>query len=250
MRLYLKRRIIPDNPFQVVVRGLSMIKLMTFNIQACRNYYTREFDISLMTKVIENAGADIIGLNEVYGPGENIPAQSDVIADSLRLHSYFGGAIIHRNRPFGNALLAKKRWENIRTIPIPDPPRNSEEYYESRIIIKAEFADFTVLSSHFGLAKSEQQNAVETLLNVIRNTSGPLIVMGDLNMEPYTPTMQPLFSLLQNTLEINIPSFPSGEPKKRIDYIFVSKEFSILDAAILPIVASDHLPHVATVKLK
>lgn len=42
-------------------------------------------------------------------------------------------------------------------------------------------------------------------------------------------------------------SFPSDAPNRKIDYIFVSNDVSVLDADIPPIVASDHRPHTATV---
>ena len=44
-------------------------------------------------------------------------------------------------------------------------------------------------------------------------------------------------------------SFPSDEPRCKIDYVFVSPDIKILSADIPPIVASDHRPHTATVEM-
>ncbi|MDD4388356.1 MAG: endonuclease/exonuclease/phosphatase family protein [Bacilli bacterium] len=228
-----------------------IINFMTFNIQSCHNYYTREIDIPLMVDTIKKCQGEIIGLNEVYGGGVPEPAQAAAIARELGYYCYFGPAIIHKGRPFGNALISKYPWTQIETIPIPDPVRNTDEYYESRTIIKASFnnPDFTVLISHFGLAKSEQINAVGTAVNLINEITTPLILMGDFNIEPEDEKLKPFFTLLKNTYNKEIPSFPSGEPKRRIDYIFVSSDIEVMSAAIVPVVASDHLPHTATLKI-
>ena len=45
-------------------------------------------------------------------------------------------------------------------------------------------------------------------------------------------------------------SFPSVNPNRKIDYIFVSKDINILDANIPSIVASDHFPHTATLDIR
>jgi endonuclease/exonuclease/phosphatase family metal-dependent hydrolase len=44
-------------------------------------------------------------------------------------------------------------------------------------------------------------------------------------------------------------SFPADEPTIKIDYVFVSPDVEILSADIPAIVASDHRPHIAEVKL-
>ena len=44
-------------------------------------------------------------------------------------------------------------------------------------------------------------------------------------------------------------TFQSDAPTIKIDYIFVSPDVEILNAEVLDIVASDHLPHIAEVNL-
>ena len=43
------------------------ISVMSFNIQHCLNYRTRQIDFDLFAQVIRQSGADIVGLNEVNG---------------------------------------------------------------------------------------------------------------------------------------------------------------------------------------
>ena len=44
-------------------------------------------------------------------------------------------------------------------------------------------------------------------------------------------------------------SFPSDVPTRKIDYIFVSKDFTVCDADIPDMISSDHRPHTATIEI-
>ena len=43
-------------------------------------------------------------------------------------------------------------------------------------------------------------------------------------------------------------SFPSDKPNRKIDYIFVTPDITVLEADIPAIVAADHRPHTATIE--
>lgn len=226
-----------------------IIKVMTFNIQHCRDYIKRVIDVKMFARQIKNLNPDIIGLNEVYGEYDNNRSQAEEIAEELGYHYYFGKAIDYRGIPYGNALLSKYKINNPIIIEIPDPIKTTDELYETRCIIKASILNFTVLVSHFGLVKSEQENAVKTAAHEITKIKTPIILMGDFNMESNDPTLLPINNLLINTLDEGL-TYPSINPTKKIDYIYVSKDIEILDAEIPKIVASDHLPHTAILKIK
>ena len=228
------------------------INLMTFNIQHCKNYITKQIDIDLMIKTIRDCQGEIVGLNEVYGEADAFSSQAKIIAEALGYYCYFGQAIIHQGRPYGNALLSKFPFEAVETIMIPDPIKNDKEFFETRCIIKASFKniDLTVFTSHFGLAQAEKENAVNTIMENIKKVKTPIVFMGDLNMEPSDPLLKPVFSSLNSTLPTTFLSFPSINPNKRIDYIFTSKSLKVLSSEIPNIVASDHFPHIASILIK
>jgi len=235
--------------FEVVI---MIIKFMTFNIQHCQDYVKKVIDIDLMVNTIKQCQADIIGLNEVYDNNEDNPSQAEIIANKLGFYYYFGQAIVYNGRPYGNAMISKYKFTSVETIKIPDPIRNTNGMYETRCIIKANFEspDFTVLISHFGLVQSEQINAVSSIASMIKEIKTPTILMGDFNMEPEDNTLTPIFDLLIDTLNEKLLSFPSINPVRKIDYILISKEIKVIDASIPSIVASDHLPHLATLNIK
>ena len=235
------------------------IKVMTFNIQHGRDFIKRDINLKLMADVIRKENADIIGLNEVRGKGSHVDyqEQAKIIADYLGYHYYFGKAITLPNGPYGNAIISKFPFEKVETIMIPDPLEKNEDVlcYETRCIIKASFSNpkLTVLVTHFGLAQSEQNNALKAIINEIDSLKTPCVFMGDLNMEPSDDKITSIIQKLTDTatkFSENKLSFPSIEPNRKIDYIFVSKDIDIIEADIPQIVASDHFPHTAVLSVK
>lgn len=226
--------------------------LTTFNIQHCRDYVKRIIDFDLIAEAIEKTNPDIVSLNEVFGEGSPLPYdnQPKILAEKLNMFYFFGQAISITKGNYGNAILSKYPIEDPQVIKIPDPLVKDEDvYYETRCIIKAKINGLTILSTHIGLAKSEARNAVNTLLEVIKDIKGPYVIMGDFNMQPNNEILKPLFALTNDTLEnIFTPTFPSINPKIRIDYILTSKDITIEEANVVNIIASDHLPVRAKIK--
>ena len=235
------------------------IKVMTFNIQHGRDFIKRDINLHMMADVIRNQQADIIGLNEVRGLGTHIDYQEQarIIGEDLGFYYYFGKAIDLPQGPYGNALLSRFPLSKIETIMIPDPLIKNEKVlcYETRCIIKAKIEELnlTIFISHFGLAQSEQRNALSTLTKEVTKVEGPCIFMGDLNMTPEDEKIKQIEEYLTDVsfmIRGNQLSFPSIDPVRKIDYIFVNSFLEVIDAEIPEIVASDHFPHTATIKIK
>lgn len=233
-----------------------MMKVMTFNTQHCKNYLEQNIDFEIMAKAILDCDADIVGLNEMRGAGTDseYTAQTEMLAALTGMKHYcFAPAIEVPNRgPYGNAFLSKIPILRVEKVMIPDPEqKNGQEHYETRCILKVVLeGDITVLVTHFGLNPDEQQNAVRTVLANV--TAKKCILMGDFNEGPQAPVLEPIRRVMKDAAEhFDAPklSFPSDAPDCKIDYIFVSPDIEVLHADIPPIVASDHRPHTALLKI-
>ena len=235
------------------------MKLMSFNTQHCLNYMTKKIDFLRMAEAIKECDADIVGLNEMRGAGEDpdYTAQTETLAEALGFNYYFAKAIdVRGNNPYGNGLLSRYPIISAETVKIPDPliRRNSNGYYESRCILKAKIDTpegvLNVLISHFGLNSDEAENAVRT---VVENLDGEkCVLMGDFNLTPESPILAPIRERLFDTAELfagDRLSYPSDDPDRKIDYIFTSRDLRVLSADIPPIVASDHRPYTAEIEL-
>ncbi len=242
------------------------MKIMSFNTQHCLNYREQKIDFAIMANAILSCDADIIGLNEMRDKGPDIAEydrQVEYLSELTGIpHYYFAKAIDTPGGPYGNAFLSKFPILQAETIPVPDPvpdpelTRNPDPvtglgYYESRCLLKAKLQNgLTVLVIHFGLNPGEKENAVATVLEHI--TDEKCILMGDFNVTPDDALLQPIRARMKDTADLfcePLFSFPSDNPVRKIDYLFVSPDLEVLSADIPPIVASDHRPHLATINL-
>lgn len=232
------------------------MKIMSFNTQHCLNFLEQKINYEIMAKAILDVGADIVGLNEMFDGGENVKYdyQTKKLSELTGIENYyFAKAIDDWDGPYGNGFLSKIPFKSVETIKIPDPnPKRVEGgYYETRCVLKAKLENgYTVLVTHFGLCIDEQENAVKTILDHIEEEK--CIVMGDFNVTPDNEILAPIRARLKDTslgFCENKLSFPSDNPRIKIDYIFVSNDIEVISADIPEIIASDHRPHIAEVKI-
>ncbi|MBO5261677.1 MAG: endonuclease/exonuclease/phosphatase family protein [Clostridia bacterium] len=227
------------------------MKIMSFNTQHCLNYLEQKVDYEIMARAIMDTGADIIGLNEMFDGGIYCEQTKKLASITGIENYYFAKAIDDSDGPYGNGILSKIPFKSVETIIIPDPsPKRPGGWYETRCVLKAELENgVRVLVTHFGLEKDEQENAVKTILQHIRNEK--CILMGDFNIEPSNELLIPIKQCLIDTSTgfcENKLSFPSDNPRIKIDYIFVSPDIEVVSADIPEIIASDHRPHIAKIK--
>jgi len=228
---------------------------MTYNIFSGRNL-ARELDLYHAAAVIRQVQPDFITLNEVRSHTEDVGPINQAY-ELGRLTGYFpvfGKAIDILGGEYGNAFLSRLPVEACEVIHIPDPERTSDHHYEHRCILRCELLAgerrITVLSTHFGLAPSEQENAVQTVLEVIRGESNPVLLMGDLNAEPDCPILKPLFLALRDAAEgSGILTFPSDVPRIKIDHILYSNAFRAPNVYSINTQNSDHRPLIAKLEL-
>jgi len=229
---------------------------MSFNTQHCKNYITKQIDFKVMADAILKCGADIVGLNEMRSLGADVAEydrQVEILSELTGIDNYFfAQAINFPKGPYGNAFLSKLKIKKAESVIIPDPdPRGYDGYYETRCVLKAELeGGITVLVTHFGLNPDEQKNAVDTVLALIPDEK--CILMGDFNVLPDNEVLAPIRARMRDTAELfdcEKFSFPSDNPDRKIDYIFVTPDIEVVSADIPAIVASDHRPHTAEIRI-
>lgn len=232
------------------------MKIMTFNTQHCLNYLEQKVDYEIMARAIKDCEADIVGLNEMYdeGMGAEFGAQTEKLSSLTGLENhFFAQAIRDFAGPYGNGLLSRYKILSAEVIKIPDPVvrENPKGFYEARCLLKATLeGDITVLITHFGLNPDEHRNAVSTILEHIADRK--CILMGDFNVTPDNKVLDPIREKMIDTgadFPSSKMSWPSDAPRMKIDYIFISPDIELVSADIPEIVASDHRPHIAQIKL-
>ena len=234
------------------------LRVMTYNIASGQNYEEhRRQDLAFAQGVIEQYQPDIVGLNEVQENSRvsQYTSQTQILAKGLEMYGYFGPALPMNDGLYGNAMLSKFA-ASTEVIPIPDPEvKNEDTYYETRCLMKNEIQleqKITVLVTHFGLARQEKKNAVETVMRTLRGIEGPVVLMGDFNALPHDDVIAPLFTVLKDTALITedpLLSWPSDRPDRKIDHILVSPQIQVHHVFVPVTRASDHRPYIADIEL-
>lgn len=232
------------------------LKAMTYNICSGKNMARRR-DLEFAASVIREAAPDFVTLNEVRRNTSDI-GPVDQAWELGRLTGYFpvfGRSIDIMGGEYGNALLTRLPLMACEVIHIPDPPRTGEGFYEHRSVLKCRLSaggkPLTVLCTHFGLMPSEHENAVRTVLGILEGVSGPVMLMGDLNLTPDAPALAPIMAKIHDVSEgrpLQL-TFPSDTPEIKIDYIFCSDEIRPLSVRSVDTTNSDHRPLIAEIEL-
>lgn len=232
------------------------MKIMSFNTQHCLNFLSNKIDFDAVASAIRELNPDIVGFNEMRDEGPDIEyeKQTAILSEltGMKYH-YFAKAIeFGDGNPYGNSFISKLPIISAKTILVPDPnPKTGTGYYETRCLLKAVLeGGITVLVIHFGLNEDEQKNAVDTILKNLEDEK--CILMGDFNARPDNEILKPIRERMKDTAECfdkPLLSFPSDNPKVKIDYIFVSNDIEVITADIPEVIVSDHRPHTAIVKV-
>jgi len=97
---------------------------------------------------------------------------------------------------------------------------------------------------HLALGSKTRLKQITQLYKLIKNTKKPVIIGGDFNLMLGEVEIE-LFlaaSGLVNPNKDNIPTFPSWNPSKHLDFILHSPEIKINEFRVPSVTLSDHLP--------
>ncbi len=95
--------------------------------------------------------------------------------------------------------------------------------------------------------------AMQKVAQMIKNTDGPLVMCGDLNVIHESPAMRQLDFLKDLTHEYHINNTLSGlkfDSNIACDHILVNDQIKVLDFKVLDVIISDHKPLIAEIDLQ
>ena len=232
-----------------------MLTAMTYNIFSGRNL-KRDLNLEHAALVIRSVQPDFVTLNEVRSHTEDVGPvnQAEELGKLTGYQPVFVRAIDILGGEYGNGFLSRLPVVQTDIFHIPDPPRTGEYFYEHRCILRSVLmageTKITVFSTHFGLAPAEQENAVKTVLELLEKESNPVLLMGDLNAQPQDEVVQPLFAALEDVCGgMDILTFPSDEPKIKIDHILYRGSWQAKQVYSIDTQNSDHRPLIAKLEL-
>lgn len=246
---------------------------MTMNIQGLSGNWERRRQ--LIVKLLRQEQPDIVGLQEVcHLRTLGLIGESQTVALAhMANYPFWHFVPAHRNqaKTIGQAVLSRKSITAVEILTFACDPNDPKDT-ENRVAVCVRIAsgqglDFCV--THLSLSRRARERSVRQLaIWLWQISNNPKILVGDLNDDPHSPTLRfllqeasPPFAdawQIANRLESGF-TFPSHQPKHRIDYILFSPPDAfeveeIRTVGNVPnsggIYPSDHLGLVALLRFK
>lgn len=240
---------------------MGTFRIATYNIHKGRGLDGRT-RVERIARVLEKIEPDIVALQEVVNrEGLSIEAhQASYLAERLGRRFAIGPTRTHRGGVYGNVTLSRWGFELIRQIDLTVPGR--EERGVLRTDIRIDHHLVHVFNVHLGTAHRERRKQAirfmdEDLLLAV-DISGPRIVLGDFNDWTHglvTRTLATEFHF--SDLAVHLPrtrNYPAILPLLHLDHIYCDYHVKIEGARFqrdrLSLIASDHLPLVADLRIE
>ena len=239
-----------------MISAPAALRIATYNVHRCRGLDGRTRP-DRIAAVLSATDADIIALQEVVGAGPRGGGHAEEIGAALGMGWIMSPARLLRGQQFGNAVLSR--------FPITHHAghdlswKTCEPRRMQRVDIAIGGSTLHVYNVHLGTAILERRYQAERLATIVsdRHVSGPKIVLGDFNewMKGLTTTL--LNAKLNSVrLEDFLPrrrTYPGLFPILHLDHIYYEGPIEVVGVELprtrLTLVASDHLPLVADVRV-
>ncbi|MEU4190605.1 endonuclease/exonuclease/phosphatase family protein [Kribbella sp. NPDC026611] len=244
-------------------RPVRPVTVMTYNIHHGVGI-DGVLDLERIAQLIEQSGADVIGLQEVdrhWAARSNWEDQAAWFGNRLKLHVAFAANLDlppvnpgEPRRQYGTLMLSKYPIKHFTNTLLPLYPTGEQRGLAvARVKVRGASLRFanTHLTSNNHAERLEQAQKVVELLGTSKT---PTLLVGDLNAIPTAPEIKTLTAVLHDTwTEVGVgPGYTSGaaDPTKRIDFQLHSAGLKPLQANVPVTPASDHLPVVASFELR
>ena len=234
------------------------LRVMSYNIHHGEGL-DKKLDLERIARVILDAKADLVGLQEVDRGVErtqkrDLPAE---LAKLTGLRVYFENNHTYQGGEYGNAILTRfpiKRAKNTHYRMI----RPGEQRGVLQLVLDVQGREVLFLDTHIDFRPDDTERLmnVEELKALVASAGQmPVVLVGDFNATPDSRTIALIRGFMTDTWTVvgqgEGLSIPVRKPAKRIDYVWITKDsVEPLRMEVLRSEASDHLPILAELRLR
>ena len=235
----------------------ARLRIATYNVHRCRGLdgRTRPERIARVLRAID---ADVVALQEVVGAGPRGGGHAEELGALLGMGWVMAPARQLRGHQFGNAVLS--RFPITQHIEHDLSWKTCEPRRVQRVDVALDGCTLHVYNVHFGTAILERTHQAERLAAIVsdRHVAGPKLVLGDFNEWTRGKATQILVEKLNSVDLTNYlrrrRTYPGVFPILHLDHIYYDGAVDIVGVELartrLSLVASDHLPLVADVRVR
>ena len=239
-------------------RGAAEVRVVTYNIHRSRGL-DRRTRPDRIAKVLADVDADVIALQEVIGPGLSGPGHAEALGAALGMGWVMATTRELRRHQFGNVVLSRFPIKEHAQVDLSW--KTCEPRCGQRVSIEvAEHAVLHLYNVHLGTALLERRYQAPRLAAWVhdRRVTGPKIVVGDFNEWGRGLVADMLAERLQSVDLFKFlkrrRTYPGFFPVLHLDHIYFEGEIEVRHVQLmrtrLALVASDHLPLVADIRVK
>ena len=199
---------------------------------------------------LQEEAIDVAALCEAEGGSKRTKGVDQVALlsehTSLRQHVFFPTLVTGARINQGNAVCAQLPLQQVENHALSG---SGEPRFLSEAALQFDGTPLRLFVTHLSLERKVRRPQIQDIMEIVNQGSMPTLLTGDFNISEEAELKLLLDSPLQ---QVNSrPTFPAWRPKKRLDHLFVSDHFTILDSwAFDRFLFSDHLPLVAEIQLR
>lgn len=239
-------------------RAILDVRVATYNIHRSRGM-DRRTRPERIAAVLATIDPDVVALQEVIGPGLTGPGHAEELGAALGMGWVMAPTRELRKHQFGNAILSRYPIREHAQIDLTW--KTSEARCSQRVAIDVGDGHcLQVYNAHLGTALLERRYQAPRLASWIhdRRVSDPKILLGDFN-EWGRGLVADVLAERLSSLDLyphlkRRRTYPGFFPVLHLDHIYFSGNIEIrrveLPRTRLALVASDHLPLVADVRIR
>jgi endonuclease/exonuclease/phosphatase family metal-dependent hydrolase len=188
------------------------------------------FDLASLAEVIKSAGVDIVGLQEVdYCTTRSHGVdQSKEIANHLSFQQVFGMHFPYKGGEYGVAVLSRYPIIHSEQFALPTIS-TCEPRTLLQAVVDIDGVVVDIFNTHLEVRNKEiREEQCDAAAAIIEQSKRPIVLMGDMNAIPGNWDLNGRLSrfLWDTDANANSCTYPSGNPRKRIDYILCSTHWS------------------------
>ncbi|HSS47900.1 MAG TPA: endonuclease/exonuclease/phosphatase family protein [Thermoanaerobaculia bacterium] len=220
------------------------VKILSYNVGGHGARWSRSY-IDRVARTIDEAGADVVGLQEVHRGTKQarLEDQTEALGRLTGLSVRFGKSFALGEGEFGNAVLTRGelRSTEVHVLPGPGEPRT---LLHCCIALAAGEMDFFVTHlaawSRWGRAARSVQ--IQGLVKRLRQQTRPFVLVGDLNAPPDAPEIGTLMAAELFRMCGDDIAVTHRYMRQRIDYVFADPGWTTDTYRVIRAGPSDHWP--------
>jgi endonuclease/exonuclease/phosphatase family metal-dependent hydrolase len=231
----------------------TRLRVMTYNIHHGEGV-DGKIDLPRLADVINREQPDVVALQEV-DLNTRRSGGVDQVAELARLtnlHGKFARARPYDGGEYGQAVLSRWPVASLKVYPLPagtvgpaTQPVEKRIAWVAKIQLPNTSKSLEFVGTHLHHANNAYRLMQARELIDVLNTLDDPIVVGDFNAEPRSESIVYLQQSLREASPDQRLTFPSSQPTKKIDWVFI-KDNSSWQAVSSDVVretkASDHRP--------